>query len=85
MSDDFLARLREGRLTCSEKYQRTRNADVWCERQETGAESEEWKNWQLLPVTGANGATNQEGAIDADSATGRGVYQALRTLDKITR
>ena len=85
MSDNFLARLREGRLTCSEKYRESKDSIASKQQRDEGNVSEEWKTWQLVPVGGAWSAQRELVTSATDNNSGQRVLQAIKALDKQSR
>lgn len=84
MSEEFLKRLRQNQLTNIEDYQRMKKAlsEMKSEDDATKNSSEDWKTWQLLPISAGDEVKSEPGLIDSSSDTARGVHRAISILDQ---
>lgn len=83
MSEAFLNRLKNNQLTNVDQYRRMQLSlsGIKTEDQKSADKKEEWKNWQLAPVS-AGHETNDPALLDPRSEGAQGLYKAMKVLDK---
>lgn len=82
MSEAFLNRLKNKQLTNVDQYRRMQQSQSGIETEDQKSEDkEEWKNWQLAPVS-AGRDTNDPTLLDPGSEAAQGLYQAMKVFDK---
>lgn len=81
MSDAFLNRLKNNQLTNIDQYRRMQQSLCGVETEDQNSEDkEEWKTWQLAPVSADT--KDDPALLDPRSESAQGLYQAMKVLDK---
>lgn len=74
MSTTFLERLRQNTLTDSDQYRKINNSVAEADKPLRAPVNEDWKRWDLLPVTSgpyATGADQSQHSTDVASSVQR--------------
>lgn len=83
MSEEFIRRLAQNELTNIDQYRRMQVSlgEMKTENKESSGDTEEWKKWQLAPVS-AGRDNNDPALVDPLSESAQGLHQAIKVLDK---
>ena len=84
MSEEFIRRVARNQLTNVDQYRRMRASlgEIKSESKESSGDTEEWKKWQLAPVSAGGDNNNDPALVDPLSESAQGLHQAIKVLDR---
>lgn len=81
MSDAFLNRLKNDQLTNIDQYRQMQRMPPATSLEKKNLEqADEWKSWQLAPVTAGKDSDHAPALLDPDSDGAKGLYQAMKVF-----